>query len=61
MQELQRRLVVLFSEGLMKRLKGWIKAFDPPSFHEAMKKERSMEWAAPKSKFQSKSFQTRKL
>ena len=31
-------------------MRGWIKAFDPPTLQEAMKKARSMEFAAPKSK-----------
>ncbi|XP_057857449.2 uncharacterized protein LOC131066653 [Cryptomeria japonica] len=39
----ERQLVILFSEGLMEPLKGWIKAFDPPSLQEAMKKARNME------------------
>lgn len=52
----ERRLVVLFSEGLMEPLKGWIKAIDPPTLHEAMKKARSMEQTAPRSKNQSKPF-----
>ncbi|XP_057846650.2 uncharacterized protein LOC131056314 [Cryptomeria japonica] len=56
----ERRLVILFSEGLTEPLKGWIKAFDPPTLQEAMKKARNMEWAAPKAKFQSNSpFQKR--
>ena len=46
----ERRLVVLFMEGLMEPLKGWLKYFDPPSLQEAIKKARSMEFAAPKSK-----------
>ena len=46
----ERRLVILFTEGLSEPLKGWIKAFDPPSLQEAMKKARGMEFAAPKSK-----------
>lgn len=50
----KRRLVILFSEGLMEPLKGWIKASDLPSLQKAMKKARNMEWAAPKAKFQSK-------
>ena len=41
-------------EGLMEPLKGWLKVFDPPSLHEAMKKERSMEFSAPTRKFTSK-------
>ena len=51
----ERRLVILFTEGLFKTLKGWIKAFDPPSLQEAMRKARSMELTAPSSKFTSRS------
>ena len=46
----ERRLVVLFMEGLLEPIRGWIKAFDPPTLREAMKKARGMEFAAPKSK-----------
>ncbi len=46
----ERRLVVLFMEGLLEPMRGWIKAFDAPTLQEAMKKARSMEFAAPKSK-----------
>ena len=35
---------------LLEPMRGWIKAFDPPTLEEAMKKARSMEFAAPKSK-----------
>ena len=35
---------------LLETMRGWIKAFDPPTLQEAMKKARSMEFAAPKSK-----------
>ena len=38
-----RRLVVLFIEGLFEPLKGWLKAFDPFNLEEAIKKVRSME------------------
>lgn len=27
----EQRLVILFTEGLTKPLKGWVKAFDPPT------------------------------
>ncbi|XP_057873430.2 uncharacterized protein LOC131079483 [Cryptomeria japonica] len=57
---LQKRLVVLFTEGLDEPLKGWVKAFDLPTLVDAMKKARSMELAAPKSRFQSKPFSFRK-
>ena len=32
-----RRLVVLFTEGLSEPLKGWVKAFDPFNLQEAIK------------------------
>lgn len=50
----ERRLVVLFTEGLMEPLKCWLKAFDPPTLQEATKKARGKEFAAPTSKFTSK-------
>lgn len=50
----ERRLVVLFMEGLLEPLRGWIKAFDPLSLQEAMKKARSMEFATPSNKFNSR-------
>ena len=40
------RLAILFIEKLIGPLKGWVKAFDPPTLHEAMKKACSMELAA---------------
>ena len=51
----ERRLVILFTEGLFEPLKGWIKAFDPPSLQEAMRKARSMELTTPSSRFTSRS------
>ena len=51
----ERRLVILFTEGLSEPLKGWIKAFDPPTLQEAMRKARSMELTAPSSRFTSRS------
>lgn len=46
---------MLFIEGLLEPLRGWVKAFDPPALQEAMKKARSMELVAPSSKFGSSS------
>ena len=46
----KRRLVILFIEGLSEPLKGWIKAFEPPSLQEAMRKAQSMELIAPSSR-----------
>lgn len=47
----ERRLVILFVEGLYEPMKGWIKAFDPPTLQEAMRKACSMELTTPRSKF----------
>lgn len=49
-----RRFFFLFTEGLSKPLKGWVKSFDPFNLQEAIKKARSMEQVAPINKFQSK-------
>lgn len=38
----ERRLVVLFIEGLLEPLRGWLKAFDPPTLQKEMIKARSM-------------------
>ena len=51
----ERRLVVLFMEGLMEPLKGWLKAFDPPTLQEAMRKARSMELTAPSNRYTPRS------
>ena len=51
----ERRLVILFTEGLSEPLKGWIKAFEPPSLQEAMRKARSMELTTPSSRFTPRS------
>lgn len=47
----KRRLVILFVEGLHEPMKCWIKAFDPPTLHEAI--ARSMELTASRGKFTS--------
>lgn len=49
----ERRLVILFVEGLFEPIKGWIKAFDPPNLQEAMRKARSMELTTSRSKSNS--------
>jgi len=56
----ERKLIVLFTEALMEPLKGWVKAFDPPSLQETIKKARSMEFVVPKKQFFSKPFPPRK-
>jgi hypothetical protein len=44
------RLMMLFTEGLMEPLKGWVKAFKPTSLQEAIWKTRDLGPAA-KPKF----------
>jgi hypothetical protein len=44
------RLLMLFTEGLMEPLKGWVKAFKPTSLQEAIWKMRDLGPAA-KPKF----------
>ena len=34
----ERRLIILFVEGLTEPMRGWVKAFDPPTLQEAMRK-----------------------
>jgi hypothetical protein len=36
------RLMMLFTEGLMEPLKGWVKAFKPTSLQEAIRKTREL-------------------
>jgi hypothetical protein len=43
-------LIMLFIEGLMEPLKGWVKAFKPTSLHEAIWKTRDL-GPATKRKF----------
>lgn len=47
----EKRLVILFMEGLYEPMRGWFKAFDSPTLQEAMRKAHSMELVAPRSKF----------
>ena len=57
---LERRLIVLFIEGLVEPLRGWVKAFDPYTLKETMKKARDMEHTVLVNKFQSKGASTSK-
>lgn len=47
----KRRLVILFMEGLLEPLRGWVEAFDPLTLLEVMKKARSMELEHPEVSF----------
>ena len=46
--------MVLFMDGLREYLKGWIKALNPPTLQDAIKKSRDMEASTSRRKFQSK-------
>jgi len=48
------RLTMLFIEGLVEPLRGWIKVFRPKTLQEAITKTRDMEGAVPKTRFPSK-------
>ena len=48
----ERRILVLFMDGLADPLRGWIKALNPPTLQEAIKKARDMDSSsASKNKF----------
>jgi hypothetical protein len=38
----QQRLVMLFMEGLVEPLRGWVKAFRPTTLHEAIMRSQDM-------------------
>ena len=48
------RLVMLFVEGLMEPLRGWVKAYKPTSLQDAVNRARDMQDAIPKSWFPPK-------
>lgn len=56
----QRRLMVLFMDGLADPLRGWIKALNPLTLQEAIKKARGMEASSSRSRFQSRVFHRKK-
>ena len=39
----ERRHMMLFIEGLVKPLRGWVKSLDPSTLQEVIKKERNLE------------------
>jgi hypothetical protein len=47
-------LVMLFVEGLMEPLRGWVKAYKPTSLHDAINMARDMQDAVPKRCFSPK-------
>jgi hypothetical protein len=46
----EQRLVMLFIEGLLEPLRGWVKAFKPETLQDAIVRTRDMEGAVPKTK-----------
>lgn len=51
---------MLFMDGLADLLRGWVKALNPPTLHDAIKKARDMETSSSKSKIQTKGFMAKK-
>jgi hypothetical protein len=47
----QARLLMLFTEGLMEPLHGWVNAFKPSNLHEAIWRTRDLMGSATKTKF----------
>lgn len=47
----EARLVMLFTKGLAKSLRGWVKVYEPISLPIAISKARDMQDAIPKTKF----------
>jgi hypothetical protein len=47
----QARLLMLYSEGLMEPLRGWVKDFKPSNLWEAMWRTRDLMGSATKTKF----------
>ena len=48
---LERRLVVLFMDGLSEPLRGWVKGHDPGTLQEATKKARDLAPSSFRSRF----------
>ena len=46
----ERRILVLFMDGLADPLRGWIKALNPPTLQEAIKKARDMDSSSASKK-----------
>jgi hypothetical protein len=52
----EQRLVMLFIEGLLEPLRGWVKDFKPETLQDAIVRTRDMEGTVPKTKIFSKPF-----
>lgn len=48
------RLIMLFTEGLVEPLCGWVKAYKPVTFQDAIGCARDLQDVVPKNRFPSK-------
>ena len=47
----ESRLTMLFTEALTKPLRGWVKAYKPPTLQDAISQARDLQDSVPKNKF----------
>jgi hypothetical protein len=50
------RLIMLFTEGLIEPLRGWVKAYRPPTLQDSILRTRDLADSVPKTKNFSKPF-----
>jgi hypothetical protein len=50
----EARLVMLFTEGLIEPLRGWVKAYKPTTLQDAVSRARDLQESVPKPKFTSR-------
>jgi hypothetical protein len=50
------KLIMLFTEGLTELLRGWVKAYKPPTLQDAILRTRDLADSVPKTKTFSKPF-----
>ena len=50
------RMIMLFTEGLTEPLRGWVKAYSPPTLQDAILRTQDLEDSAPNTKTFSKPF-----
>ena len=47
----ESRLTMLFTEALTDPLRGWVKAYKPPTLQDAISKARDLQDSVPKNRF----------
>ena len=47
----ESRLTMLFTEALTEPLRGWVKAYKPPTLQDAISRARDLQDSVPKNKF----------